>query len=193
MLSIIIINQFTFRSSFYAISKKDHYSFESYRIRGTTVHNFDKNKENKMDRKVATELIIQSIVKSKLKYQDLAKAIGSSLIWTTHALHGQATMDKEAATKVGEMLSLTQELVESLQQIPTRAFVQATPTDPTLYRLTEMMQAYGPAIKAVINEMFGDGAMSGIDFKMDVERVENPNGARVKITLDGKFLPFNKF
>lgn len=102
-------------------------------------------------------------------------------------------MDEEAATKVGEMLSLTQELVESLQQIPTRAFVQTTPTDPTLYRLTEMMQAYGPAIKAVINEMFGDGAMSGIDFKMDVERVENPNGARVKITLDGKFLPFNKF
>ena len=146
-----------------------------------------------MDRKVATELIIQSIVKSKLKYQDLAKAIGSSLIWTTHALHGQATMDEEAATKVGEMLSLTQELVESLQQIPTRAFVQTTPTDPTLYRLTEMMQAYGPAIKAVINEMFGDGAMSGIDFKMDVERVENPNRARVKITLDGKFLPFNKF
>lgn len=146
-----------------------------------------------MERKIATELIIQSIVKNKVKYQDLANAIGSSLIWTTHALHGQATMDKEAAEKIGKILSLAPELVDSLQQIPMRAFVQETPTDPTLYRLTEMMQAYGPAIKAAINEMFGDGAMSGIDFKMGIARVEHPNGARVKITLDGKFLPFNKF
>ena len=74
-----------------------------------------------------------------------------------------------------------------------RSALQTPPTDPTLYRLTEMMQNYGPDIKAAINELFGDGAMSGIDFKIDISRVESPSGARVKIVLDGKFLPFNKF
>ena len=146
-----------------------------------------------MDKKTATELIIQSIKTQKVKFQELAKAIGSSLIFTIHALHGQATLDKTAAEKIGEILSLSPELVESLQEIPLRSVLQATPSDPTLYRLTEMMQNYGPDIKAAINEMFGDGAMSGIDFKMDIEKVESPNGARVKLILDGKFLPFNKF
>jgi cyanate lyase len=102
-------------------------------------------------------------------------------------------MDKDAAEEIGELLSLTPELVESLQEIPLRNALQNPPTDPTLYRLVEMMQNYGPDIKAAINELFGDGAMSGIDFKVDIERVESPNGARVKLVLDGKFLPFNKF
>jgi cyanate lyase len=146
-----------------------------------------------MDKKTAIELIIQSIKTKKVKFQELADAIGSSLIFTIHALHGQATLDKTAAEKIGEILSLSPELVESLQEIPLRSTLQATPTDPTLYRLAEMMLNYGPDIKAAINEMFGDGAMSGIDFKMDIERVESPNGARVKLILDGKFLPFNKF
>jgi cyanate lyase len=146
-----------------------------------------------MDKQKASELIIQSIKNKKVKFQDLANAIGSSLIWTIHALNGQATMDKDAAEKIGELLSLSPELVESLQEIPLRSSLQNPPTDPTLYRLVEMMQNYGPDIKAAINELFGDGAMSGIDFKLDIERVESPNGARVKLILDGKFLPFNKF
>jgi cyanate lyase len=146
-----------------------------------------------LERKAATELIIQSIKNKKVKFQDLADAIGSSLIWTIHALNGQAAMDKTAAEKIGNILSLTPELVDSLQEIPMRSALQSPPTDPTLYRLTEMMQNYGPDIKAAINELFGDGAMSGIDFKMDISRVESPNGARVKIILDGKYLPFNKF
>jgi cyanate lyase len=147
-----------------------------------------------MERKLATELIIQSIKAKKIKYQELADAIGSSVIWTTHALHGEAAFDQADAEKIGEMLSLSPELIESLQEIPLRSqSVMMPPSDPTLYRLTEMMQNYGPAIKTIINEKFGDGAMSGIDFRIDIERVENPNGARVKIVLDGKFLPFNKF
>jgi cyanate lyase len=146
-----------------------------------------------MNKQKATELIIQSIKNKKVKFQDLANAIGSSLIWTIHALNGQATMDKDAAEKIGELLSLSPELIDSLQEIPLRSALQNPPTDPTLYRLVEMMQNYGPDIKAAINELFGDGAMSGIDFKVDIERVESPNGARVKLILDGKFLPFNKF
>ena len=64
------------------------------------------------------------------------------------------------------------------------------PTDPTIYRIHEVTQVYGTTIKALIHEMFGDGIMSAITFRMDVEKVESDEGPRVKITYDGKFLPY---
>ena len=75
--------------------------------------------------------------------------------------------------------------------MPTRgALEDAVPTDPTIYRLYEVIQVYGPALKALIHEEFGDGIMSAINFKLDLKRVEDPGGDRVVITLDGKFLPY---
>ena len=60
--------------------------------------------------------------------------------------------------------------------------------DPTIYRLTEALSVYGPALKALIHEEFGDGIMSAINFRVDVARRPDPDGDRVVITLDGKFL-----
>ena len=68
---------------------------------------------------------------------------------------------------------------------------QAAPTDPTIYRLYEALNVYGPTIKELIHEEFGDGIMSAINFKMDVQRRTDPTGDRVVITLDGKFLDYN--
>ena len=64
------------------------------------------------------------------------------------------------------------------------------PTDPTIYRLYEVLQVYGPALKALIHEDFGDGIMSAISFNLALDRRETDAGARVRITLDGKFLPY---
>ena len=64
------------------------------------------------------------------------------------------------------------------------------PTDPTMYRFYEVLQVYGPTIKALIHEEFGDGIMSAINFRLDVARREDPAGDRVVVTLDGKFLPY---
>ena len=55
------------------------------------------------------------------------------------------------------------------------------------------MQIYGLPLKDVIQELFGDGIMSAIDFTMNVEKEEDPKGDRVKITLSGKFLPYKKW
>ncbi|MGH3087425.1 MAG: cyanase, partial [Rubrobacteraceae bacterium] len=38
---------------------------------------------------------------------------------------------------------------------------------------------------------FGDGIMSAINFDMDIERVEDPDGDRVRITYEGKYLPYD--
>ena len=66
------------------------------------------------------------------------------------------------------------------------------PVDPLLYCLCEIIQVFGPAVRAVINERFGDGIMSTIDFELGIERKPDPNGDRVVITLDGKFLPYRE-
>jgi len=65
--------------------------------------------------------------------------------------------------------------------------------DPTIYRFYELIQVYGTTVKALIHEMFGDGIMSAIDFEMDIQKLEDPKGDRVVVTLNGKFLPYKKF
>ena len=69
----------------------------------------------------------------------------------------------------------------------------AVPVDPTIYRFYELIQVYGPTIKALIHEEFGDGIMSAIDFDMEIQRKADPKGDRVVVTLNGKFLPYKKF
>ena len=71
--------------------------------------------------------------------------------------------------------------------------MRAIPVDPLLYRFHEILQVYGLPLKDVIQEMFGDGIMSAIDFTLDVEKEADPKGDRVKITLSGKFLPYKKW
>lgn len=147
-----------------------------------------------MKRTEATEIIIETVLKSKITYQQIADAVGRSLIWTTLALHGQATMDQSEATKATEVLGLGDAICQCLQQFPeNRGSIEMPPTDPTAYRFHELIQIYGTTLKAVINEKFGDGIMSAIDFTMDIDKVENPNGDRIKITMEGKFLPYKKW
>jgi cyanate lyase len=67
------------------------------------------------------------------------------------------------------------------------------PTDPLIYRLYELVLVNGPAWKALIEEEFGDGIMSAIDFDMTIERLPDPKGDRVKIAMSGKFLPFKYY
>ena len=67
------------------------------------------------------------------------------------------------------------------------------PTDPLIYRFYELVMVNGPAWKALIEEEFGDGIMSAIDFNLDFEREPNPKGDRVKITMSGKFLPYKYY
>ena len=82
-------------------------------------------------------------------------------------------------------------VVEALQHIPLPGSLDSdVPADPTIYRIHEITQVYGTTIKALIHEEFGDGIMSTINFKMDIERVEDPEGERVRITYEGKFLPY---
>lgn len=147
-----------------------------------------------LSRAEATELVLDAKQSRDMSFEELAGLAGRSDVWVATAILGQATMSPEEARAVTEALGLDGEVAVALAQIPSRgAFNGDVPVDPLLYRLFEIIQVFGPAVKAVINERFGDGIMSAIDFSMDLERVPDPKGDRVKLTLNGKFLPYRKY
>jgi cyanate lyase len=131
----------------------------------------------------------------KLTWKQIAATIGTaSPIVTTAALLGQMRLDDDEAAKAAELLELSTEERQLLTEIPYRGSLPAgPPTDPLIYRFHELVQVYGTTWKALIQEEFGDGIMSAIDFDMQMERQADPKGDRVKITMSGKFLPYKKY
>ena len=143
-----------------------------------------------------TEKIIHTKTLSGVKWSDIAKAVGQSKEWTTAALMGQISLTKEQALAAGNALGLNfdPEELAILTTVPYRGSIPtAVPTDPLIYRLYEVVNVYGSTMKALIEEEFGDGIMSAIDFTMDITREENPAGDRVKVEMTGIFLPYKTF
>jgi cyanate lyase len=139
---------------------------------------------------------IQSIKRAKrLSWNQIALEISdASPIATTAALFGQMRLSGDEAASAAQVLDLTDEEAQLLTEIPYRGSLPpGPPTDPLIYRLYELLQVYGTTLKALIEEEFGDGIMSAIDFEMALERVADPKGDRVRITLNGKFLPYRRF
>jgi cyanate lyase len=147
-----------------------------------------------MNRAECTQAILDAKKAKGVTFQELADGVGRHVVWTTAAIMGQATMDPSEAEQVASALDLGPDVTASLQEIPTKGSLPATvPVDPLIYRLHEITQVYGTTIKAVIHEMFGDGIMSAIDLEIDIERVPDPKGDRVRLTYNGKFLPSRKW
>jgi cyanate lyase len=139
----------------------------------------------------AGEAIREAMQAKGLTFAELASELGRPRVWLAAAVFGQHPFPRDVAEKVVATLGLPESAVSALQQIPTRAGLgAAVPADPTIYRLYEVIQVYGPALKALLHEDFGDGIMSAINFRADIERVPDPAGDRVRITFDGKFLPY---
>lgn len=126
--------------------------------------------------------------KKGLSYEQIAKDLNVNKVWLASAFDGQQWLPAEHAAKLADLLGVSREDVAVMEEHPFKGNA-----DPILYRLHEVFDTFGPAIKRVIHEKFadGNGIMSAIDFSVDVERVEDPAGDRVIITFDGKFLPYS--
>ena len=140
-------------------------------------------------------LKIKAIKKQKkLTWKQIAEAVGMSPVWTTAACLGQMSMEPAHAEKAAKLFGLTADEAALLTEIPYRgAPPTALPTDPLIYRFYELVQVYGTTWKALIEEEFGDGIMSAIDFDMAMERQPDPKGDRVRLTMSGKFLPYKRY
>jgi cyanate lyase len=117
---------------------------------------------------------------------------GMSEVLVLGALLDQMKLVKPLAKKAAELFGLSEVEERMLNEVPMRG-MPMPPTDPLIYRFYEMVMVNGPAWKALIEEEFGDGIMSAIDFNIEFDREVNPKGARVKIGMSGKFLPYKYY
>ena len=147
-----------------------------------------------MSRLAVTEKIITTKVQKGLKWSDIAAKVGLSKEWVTAGCLGQMTFNAEQAGVLAEIFSLTDDEKKWLMVVPYKGSLPTSvPTDPLIYRFYELISVYGTTFKELIHEEFGDGIMSAIDFKMDLQREANPMGDRVAITMSGKFLPYKTY
>lgn len=128
-----------------------------------------------------------------LRWADLAARIGMSPTWTCALCMGQMSAEPRHAEGLGEILGLDEEEQALLCEIPHRGAVAMPPTDPLIYRFYELVMVYGPTWKEMIQEEFGDGIMSAIDFDMTLERQPDQKGDRVRIGMTGKFLSYRRY
>lgn len=149
-----------------------------------------------MTKSEMTGALLQAKRASGLSYAQLSEQLGLGAVYLASCCHGENSMDARGAAALGQALALPAELIAALQEYPSKGAsfgANAVPSDPLIYRLYEIVLVYGASLKDVIQEQFGDGIMSAIDFTMDVRKQEDPKGDRVVLTLNGKFLPYKKW
>jgi len=141
-----------------------------------------------------TAVLLEAKQEKKITFAQIGEALGYDKVWVAALFYGQARATEEEAVKLLKLLELDEDLAEILVAFPLKGSLDETvPTDPLMYRFFEIMQVYGLPMKEVIQEEFGDGIMSAIDFTLHIDRVADPKGDRVKVTYEGKFLPYKKW
>ena len=148
-----------------------------------------------MKRSDLTEKLLDIKREKGWSWQHICKSIGGySEVLIVGAVLGQMKLTKPQAANAGELFGLSKSETAMLNEVPMRGEgTPMPPTDPLIYRFYEMVMVNGPAWKALIEEEFGDGIMSAIDFDMDITRKSDPKGDRVALGMTGKFLPFKYY
>ena len=142
-----------------------------------------------------TSVLLAAKRRCGLSFAELGASLDQDEVWVASLLYGQATADAAQAEQLLAALQIPlaerPALAVALTTYPVKgALDPVIPTDPLLYRFYEILQVYGLPLKDVIQEKFGDGIMSAIDFTLHVDKVNDPKGDRVKVTMNGKFLPY---
>jgi cyanate lyase len=148
-----------------------------------------------MKRADLTEKILDIKREKGWSWKQICEQIGGmSPVLITGALLGQMKLTKPQATAAAKLFGLSGAEQALLNEVPMRGTgTPMPPTDPLIYRFYELVMVNGPALKALIEEEFGDGIMSAIDFDMTIERQADPKGDRVRIAMSGKFLPYKYY
>ncbi len=146
-----------------------------------------------MNKEQMTKIILEAKSKKNITWVDLGTKTELDPVCIAAACMGSASLNTFEADAVVQTLDLGSDVSTALMEYPMKGEGQVIPSDPLIYRFFEIAYVYGPSVKSVVHEMFGDGIMSAIDFSLNVDKVEDPNGDRVQITMTGKFLPYKKW
>jgi cyanate lyase len=144
-----------------------------------------------IDKPEMTRQILEAKAALGLSWESMARKAGLSEVYTTSACLGENALASEVAAKLASALNLGPEVSDALARYANKG--QTSPEiikEPLQYRFLEILYVYGPTMKALIEEKFGAGIMSAIDFTMAIEKVPDPDGDRVKVTMNGKFLKY---
>ncbi|MES2596562.1 MAG: cyanase [Verrucomicrobiota bacterium] len=144
-----------------------------------------------MTKATLTETILDAKKTKQTTWAAIAEAAGLSEVYTTSACLGENALPPEVAEKVAAFLGLGPDMADALAEYANKGEAASTVTqEPLQYRFQEIIYVYGSTLKALIEEKFGPGIMSAIDFTMDIDRIPDPKGDRVKIVMNGKFLGY---
>jgi cyanate lyase len=147
-----------------------------------------------MNKSELTETILAAKKAKGTTWAAIAQAAGLSEVFTTSACLGENALGADEAARVATFLELSPLVATALTEYCDKGEAAPTvPKEPLQYRFQEIIYVYGRTMKELIEEKFGPGIMSAIDFTMDVERVPDPKGDRVKLTMNGKFLGYKKW
>jgi cyanate lyase len=148
-----------------------------------------------MTKREMSEAVLAAKKAKGLTWAKLAEAVGLGEVWLASCGHGENCLHPEGARKLAQLLGLGPDIEAALTEPPLKGWTmeKPIPTDPLIYRFYEIIAVYGTTLKDVIQEKFGYGIMSAIDFRMDVEKEENPKGDRVAVKMSGKFLSYTKW
>ena len=141
------------------------------------------------------ELVLAAKRANGATWASLSQATGVGEVYLASCAHGENTLTPETAQRLGALLGLPPAVTAALLDAPMKGWSmeKTVPTDPLIYRFYEIIAVYGTTLKDVIQEKFGEGIMSAIDFRMDVDKVPSPKGDRVVVRMDGKFLPYARW
>ena len=146
-----------------------------------------------MNKQAMTDLLVSTKAEKGLTWEKIGQDLEMSPVWVASACLGMNSAPPEKAKAIADYLGLDEDVAAALEAYPIKEWEKAVPTDPLVYRLYEVVGVYGETLKEVIQEKFGDGIMSAIDFSMEVDKIEDPKGDRVLLTLNGKFLPYKSW
>jgi len=146
-----------------------------------------------MNKQMMTDVIVSTKAKKGLTWEVMGADLALSPVWLASACLGMNSATPMQAKAIADYLELDGEIASALEAYPSKTWAQQIPTDPLIYRFHEITGVYGTTLKAVIQEKFGDGIMSAIDFSMEIDKIEDPKGDRVLVTMNGKFLPYKSW
>ena len=147
-----------------------------------------------MTKSEMTAAILAAKKAKKTTWEKIASEGGLSEVYATSACLGENALTMEEARKISSFLGLDVNIAEALTEFANKGeAAPAIPKEPLAYRFQEIIYVYGRTIKEIVEEKFGAGIMSAIDFSLEIEKVPDPKGDRVKVTMNGKFLPYKKW
>ena len=144
-----------------------------------------------MEKKELVTKLLAARKDSGKTYDELGEGLGLCNVYVAQLFHAQAQLKPESEAKLVQLVpGLSEDLVAEMRKCPMRSYDPTIIQEPNIYRMTEVCLHYGDSIKEVMNEKFGDGIMSAIDFKITLDKIKGDKGEdRMVVTMNGKFLP----